>query len=131
MKNDETYSISELATYFGITTRAIRYYEEIGLLHPPRSEGGQRIFSKRERIRLELVFRGKKYGFRLEEIREMIQLFDLDPSGKKQLQKTIEYGQGKIEEVSSRIDDLTLLRTEMENLIVDFQTKLNKLESDD
>ncbi|WP_099159808.1 MerR family transcriptional regulator [Virgibacillus ndiopensis] len=128
MLKKETYSISELATYFGITTRTIRYYEEIGLLKPMRSDGGQRVFTKKERIRLQLVFRGKKYGFSLEEIREMIQLFDQDPSGKQQLIKTIEYGQGKIKEVSKRIDDLVMLRTEMERLIVDFQTKLNELE---
>lgn len=131
MRNEESYSISELASYFDITTRTIRYYEEIGLLQPRRSDGGQRIFTKKERIRLQLVFRGKKYGFSLEEIREMIQLFDRDPSGKKQLKKTIEYGQEKIGEVSSRIDDLMMLRTEMESLIVDFQTKLTELESDD
>lgn len=131
MRNEETYSISELASYFDITTRTIRYYEEIGLLKPERNGGGQRVFTKKERIRLQLVFRGKKYGFSLEEIREMIQLFDRDPSGKKQLKKTIEYGQEKIGEVSSRIDDLMMLRTEMESLIVDFQTKLTELESDD
>lgn len=131
MNTNETYSISELASYFDITTRTIRYYEEIGLLQPGRSDGGQRVFTKKERIRLQLVFRGKKYGFSLEEIREMIQLFDRDPTGKKQLKKTIEYGQEKIGEVSSRIDDLMKLRTEMESLIVDFQTKLTKLESED
>ena len=131
MRNEESYSISELASYFDITTRTIRYYEEIGLLQPRRSDGGQRIFTKKERIRLQLVFRGKKYGFSLEEIREMIQLFDRDPSGKKQLKKTIEYGQKKVGEVSNRIDDLMMLRTEMESLIVDFQTKLTELESDD
>ncbi|MDC3411896.1 MerR family transcriptional regulator [Terrihalobacillus insolitus] len=130
MKNDETYSISELASHFGITTRTIRYYEEIGLLKPMRSDTGQRIFSKKERIRLQLVFRGKKYGFSLDEIREMIQLFDRDPSGKKQLKKTIEYGQKKVGEVSDKIDDLMMLRTEMESLIADFQTKLTKLEGE-
>lgn len=131
MKQEETFSISELATYFGITARTIRYYEEIGLLHPKRNDGGQRVFTRKERTRLQLVFRGKKYGFSLNEIREMIELFDRDPSGQKQLEKTIEYGKEKIGEVTSRIDDLMMLRSEMESLIVDFQTKLTKLESDD
>lgn len=53
MTNEETYTISELASYFGITTRTIRYYEEIGLLQPKRSDGGQRVFTKKERIRLQ------------------------------------------------------------------------------
>ncbi|MBP1971534.1 DNA-binding transcriptional MerR regulator [Virgibacillus natechei] len=128
MDKKETYSISELASHFAVSTRTIRYYEEIGLLNPVRSEGGQRIFTKKEKIRLKLVFRGKKYGFSLEEIREMIKLFDQDPSGKQQLERTIEYGQQKMREVTHRIDDLVLIRSEMEWLIEDFQTKLKELE---
>jgi DNA-binding transcriptional MerR regulator len=128
MKDEETYSISELAKRFGITTRTIRYYEELGLLHPKRSEGGQRIFSKREKTRLHLIFRGKKYGFSLDEIREMIQLFDVDPSGEKQLLRTIEYGKEKIEEVTERIDELVTIRSEMERLLEDFEKRLNKAE---
>ncbi|SET06268.1 DNA-binding transcriptional regulator, MerR family [Oceanobacillus limi] len=128
MTRKETYSISELAAQFGITNRTIRYYEELGLLQPSRSAGGQRLFTKKEQTRLRLIFRGKKYGFNLEEIREMIQLFDRDPSGKQQLQKTIEYGHEKVEEVTSRINELVTIRTEMEKLLEDFQMKLNELE---
>ncbi len=122
----ETFSISELAGMFDISTRTIRYYEELGLLHPKRSEGGQRIFSKREKTRLRLIFRGKKYGFSLDEIREMIELFDVDPSGKKQLRRTIEYGREKIEEVTERIDELAAIRGEMERMLEDFEERLNK-----
>jgi len=125
-----TYTISDLAEKFGVTTRTIRYYEEIGLLCPRRSEGGQRIFSKKEQTRLRLIFRGKKYGFNLEEIREMIQLFDHDSSGIRQLKKTMDYGKKKIEEVTAQIDDLMLLRSEMEDLLKDFQIKLTALESE-
>ncbi|GAB3805816.1 MerR family transcriptional regulator [Virgibacillus kimchii] len=125
-RHQETYSISELAERFGITTRTIRYYEELGLLHPKRTEGGQRIFSKRESTRLRLIFRGKKYGFSLDEIREMIELFDVDPSGKKQLLRTIEYGREKVEEVTERIDELVTIRSEMEKMLEDFEERLNK-----
>lgn len=131
MSCNETYSISELAKQFGITTRTIRYYEELGLLHPKRSEGGQRIFSRREITRLRLIFRGKKYGFSLEEIRKMIQLFDVDPTGKKQLLRTIEYGKERIEEVTERIDELVRIRGEMERLLEDFTEKLKQLENMD
>jgi len=95
MNENVTYTISELAKQFGITTRTIRYYEEIGLLQPERTEGGQRIFSKKEFVRMRLISRGKKYGFNLQEIREMIQLFDHDPSGISQLQRTMDYGREK------------------------------------
>src|SRR5699024_3778247 len=128
MNENAVYTISELAKHFGITTRTIRYYEEIGLLQPERSEGEQRIFTKKECVRLRLILRGKKYGFNLHEIREMIQLFDHDPSGITQLKKTMDYGREKIEEVTAQINDLTLLRSEMEDLLKDFQKKLNILE---
>ncbi|WP_340085093.1 MerR family transcriptional regulator [Siminovitchia sp. FSL H7-0308] len=124
----ETYSISELAKQFNISTRTIRYYEEIGLLAPKRRENGRRIFSKREKIRLQLIFRGKKYGFQLEEIREMLELFQIDRTGKKQLKRTIEYGEEKIMEVNERIAELEEIRGEMEQLLVMFQKKLKELE---
>ncbi|WP_339162940.1 MerR family transcriptional regulator [Siminovitchia sp. FSL W7-1587] len=124
----ETYSISELAKQFNISTRTIRYYEEIGLLAPKRRENGRRIFSKREKIRLQLIFRGKKYGFQLDEIREMLELFQIDRTGKKQLKRTIEYGEEKIMEVNERIAELEEIRGEMEQLLVMFQKKLKELE---
>ncbi|SDM19375.1 MerR family transcriptional regulator [Sediminibacillus halophilus] len=123
---ERTYTISELAADFQITPRTIRYYEEIGLLHPKRTDSGRRLFTSREKTRLRLVFRGKKYGFQLEEIKEMIQLFDKDPSGKQQLQKTIEYGNNKIEEVSTRIEELETVKQEMETLIEEFRQKLTE-----
>jgi DNA-binding transcriptional MerR regulator len=122
------YSISELAKQFNISTRTIRYYEEVGLLHPPRSEGGQRFFTRKEQTRLKLIFRGKRYGFTLDEIHNMLQLFDLDPSGRKQLLKTIEYGKEKIGEVSERIQDLMAMRGEMETLIEEFEKRLTEVE---
>ncbi|WP_153463255.1 MerR family transcriptional regulator [Sediminibacillus terrae] len=121
---DRTYTISELAAEFNVNPRTIRYYEEIGLLQPRRTESGRRLFSGREKTRLRLVFRGKKYGFQLEEIKEMIQLFDKDPSGKQQLLKTIEYGNNKIEEVSKRIAELETVKREMEALVEEFRRKL-------
>jgi len=126
----DTYTISELASYFNVTTRTIRYYEELGLLTPERSRSGQRVFSKKEKTRLILIFRGKKYGFQLEEIKEMVELFDQDPSGKRQLEKTIEYGEEKVEEVSNRIHELTEMRDEMQSLMEEFRQKLNRLKGE-
>lgn len=80
----QTYSISELAKEFGVTTRTIRHYEEQGLLNPKR-EGMSRIFSNRDRVRLKLALRGKRLGFSLNEIRELFELYDLARDEKKQL----------------------------------------------
>lgn len=79
-----TYSISDLAAEFDVTTRTIRHYEEQGLLNPKR-EGANRIFSNRDRIRLKLALRGKRLGFSLGDIRELFELYDLSKDEKIQV----------------------------------------------
>lgn len=80
-----TYTIGELAQEFDVTTRAIRFYEDQGLLSPTRN-GQARVYSARDRVRLKLVLRGKRLGFSLGEIGEMLDLYDADPSEVGQLQ---------------------------------------------
>ena len=99
------YTISQLAEQFDISTRTIRYYEERGLISPIRTESGQRLYTKKDRAALKLILRGKRFGFSLEEIHEMISLFDNDRTGRKQLEKTIAYGEQKLKEVTERIED--------------------------
>ena len=80
----ETFGIAELAREFDVTTRTIRFYEDKGLLAPLR-EGQRRIYSPRDRVRLRLIMRGKRLGFSLDEIRELIDLYDVDPTEVTQL----------------------------------------------
>ena len=82
----ETYSISDLASEFGVTTRTIRFYEDQGLVSP-RRVGATRVFSNRDRVRLKLALRGKRLGFSLAEIRELFELYDVSRDEKKQLQE--------------------------------------------
>lgn len=119
------YMISQLADEFDISTRTIRYYEEMGLIHPTRTDGGQRIYSKKDRTVLRLILRGKRFGFSLEEIKEMISIFDLDRTGRKQLEVTIDFGKSKVSEVNAKIDDMVELRNEMLNLIQEFEERLS------
>ncbi|WP_317450927.1 MerR family transcriptional regulator [Alkalibacillus aidingensis] len=123
-------TISELANKFHVSTRTIRYYEEIGLIQPRRNQSGHRIFSKKEEIQLQLISRGKKYGFNLDEIREMIHLFDKDPTGKEQLKRTIEYGEEKLSEVNQRMEELRQMKEEMEQFLQVFHRELNQLEEE-
>jgi len=81
-----TYTISELAKEFDITTRTIRFYEDQGLLSP-RREGTTRIFSSRDRVRLKLALRGKRLGFSIAEIRELFELYDVSRDERKQLEE--------------------------------------------
>lgn len=79
-----TYAIGELAREFGITTRAIRFYEDEGLLSPIRL-GAKRLYRRRDRARLKLILRGKRLGFTLSEIRETFDLYDQAHGESKQL----------------------------------------------
>ena len=81
-----SFTISELAREFAVTTRTIRFYEDQGLLSPKR-EGTSRIFSQRDRVRLKLALRGKRLGFSLAEIRELFDLYDVTQDEKKQLEE--------------------------------------------
>lgn len=80
----KTYTISELAQEFDVTTRTLRHYEDQGLVTPTR-EGVNRIYSHRDRVRLKLALRGKRLGFSLSELRELFQLYDLAHDERRQL----------------------------------------------
>ena len=80
----DTFGIAELAREFDVTTRTIRFYEDKGLLAPER-EGQRRVYAARDRVRLRLIMRGKRLGFSLDEIRAMIDLYDVDPTEVTQL----------------------------------------------
>ncbi len=107
-----TYTISELAREFGVTTRTIRFYEDQGLLSPSR-EGANRVFSNRDRVRLKLALRGKRLGFSLAEIRELFELYDITRDEKKQL-----------EEFLSRLDRR---RAHLEQQREDIEVMLNEI----
>ncbi|AMA72194.1 MerR family DNA-binding transcriptional regulator [Aneurinibacillus thermoaerophilus] len=127
MKRQETYSISQLSSELDISTRTIRYYEERGLLHPTRSPGGTRRYTKADRARLKLILRGKRFGFSLDEIKEMLDLFYEDRLGVKQLERTIEYGVEKIKQVEEQIEELTVLRDELLSFKEAFEARLWEL----
>lgn len=120
-------TIQEVAKEFDVSTRTIRYYEELGLLKPNRSSTNQRTFSKKELAKLKLIFRGKRYGFSLEEIKEMVLLFDDDRTGIQQLERTVEYGEEKIQEIDSKIAELVQMKKELQQLQGIFTEKLATL----
>jgi DNA-binding transcriptional MerR regulator len=82
--SDRTWSIGELAAQFETTLRTIRFYEDRGLLSPQR-EGTTRVFSDRDRVRLQLILRGKRLGFTLDEIAHVLDLYDESPGETGQL----------------------------------------------
>lgn len=122
------FTISELAEELGITPRTIRYYEEVGLIEPIRHEDiGQRLYGARERVRLKLILRGKRLGFSLAEIKEMIDLYDEDPTEKEQLQRVIAYGERRLSVIDEMLQDLQVMREEIMEYHIRFVERLNQL----
>jgi DNA-binding transcriptional MerR regulator len=113
MKQQTTFSISELAREFDLTTRSVRFYEDQKLLFPKRS-GQTRIYSRQDRVRLKLILRGKRLGFSLAEIRELFSLWDKTHSGsEKQLKRLIEVITIKRAELSQQLEDIANLQAEL------------------
>lgn|SRR5690625_880641 len=119
-------TIREVSEMFGLTSRTLRYYEEIGLLSPERNAANHRIYSRRELAKIKLIERGKRYNFNLEEIKEMILLFDKDRTGIAQLERTIEYGREKVAEIDQRIAELKQIKREILVLEKEFCEKLKR-----
>ena len=104
---EESWSITALADEFGVTLRTIRHYEDVGLLTPER-RGSRRVFHPRDRIRLQLVLRGRRLGFSLPEIRTIVNMYDEQPGEAGQLHyllEQIEVRRAELDRLRRDIDD--------------------------
>ncbi|USD35412.1 MerR family DNA-binding transcriptional regulator [Vibrio sp. SCSIO 43145] len=103
----ETYKISELAKEFDITTRSIRFYEDMGLIQPER-KGSMRVYQRRDRVRLKLILRGKRLGFSLAEIRDLLELYDTNQID-TQLIKMLKIIDEKEDVLKRQLEDITIV----------------------
>ena len=99
------YSIAELAREFGITARTIRFYEDEGLVKP-RRQGLTRLYSAHDRVRLSWILRGKRLGFSLAEIKELLDLYQVDRTGVQQLRELLRRSRVHIVDLERRRRDL-------------------------
>ncbi|MFA6012268.1 MAG: MerR family DNA-binding transcriptional regulator [Desulfobacteraceae bacterium] len=113
MSEKTHYSISELASMLEISPSTIRFYEEKKLIDPDRTSGNQRIYSRKDRARLKLILRGKRFGFSLDEIAEIIGLADMEVNETSQIEKSLAYADKRISEIRTRRNELDLLETDM------------------
>lgn len=113
--NPEMLTVTELARETGITARAIRFYESKGLLKPKRA-GTTRVYTHRERGRLQLILRGKRLGFTLTDIGEYLDLYDADPTQQDQIALLLEKVNVRIQELEAQKADLEVSLKELSNV---------------
>ncbi|MCP4207196.1 MAG: MerR family DNA-binding transcriptional regulator [Shimia sp.] len=103
--SQETMTIREMCDAYDVTPRTLRFYESKELLFPVR-EGQKRLFTKRDRARLKLILRGKRFGFSLEEIRQLLDLYDMGDQQATQLQRTYEVAKHRLKDMEEQRDEL-------------------------
>ena len=117
MQMSENYmTIREMCDAFDVTPRTLRFYESKELLFPQR-DGQKRLFTKRDRARLKLILRGKRFGFSLEEIRQLLDLYHVNDQQQTQMNSTLEIAH-------DRLDDLVKQRVELDSAIDDLREQI-------
>jgi len=113
---EQTLTIREMCAAYNVTARTLRFYEAKELLFPIR-EGQKRLFTKRDRARLKLILRGKRFGFSLEEIRQLLNLYHIGDQQQTQLARTYDIAR-------ERLADMVSQRDELNEAIADLESQL-------
>jgi DNA-binding transcriptional MerR regulator len=106
MSDDDVMTIREMCDAYDVTPRTLRFYESKELLFPIR-QGQKRLFTRRDRGRLKLILRGKRFGFSLEDIRQLLGMYAMGDQQRSQLEKTLELARERLAEMERQRDELT------------------------
>ena len=105
MSDEQMMTIREMCDMFDVTPRTLRFYEQKELLFPVR-EGQKRLFTRRDRARLKLILRGKRFGFSLEEIRQLLDLYHMGDQQQTQIAAAYDVARERLADLESRRDEL-------------------------
>jgi len=108
----KSFTITELAAEFDVTPRAIRFYEDVGLLEPTRS-GRNRVYSQRERTRLKLTLRGKRLGLSLQEIKQLVDMYDSPSDTRPQLEAFLSVLRAHRQQIELQLEDIRVTLEEI------------------
>ncbi len=122
------YSIGDLSAELALSQRAIRFYEDQGLLAPQRI-GGNRVYGARDRARLQLILRGKRLGFALADIKELLDLYDVDPDHLEQLRATLAKGRARIAELERQQEEIALTLKELREIGTHIEESIRRKEA--
>ncbi len=114
--SDDLMTIREMCDAFDLTPRTLRFYEAKELLFPIR-DGQKRLFTRRDRGRLKLILRGKRFGFSLEDIRQLLDLYGIGDQQRRQLSRTLELAEHRLEEMRRQRDELEATIAELDGQI--------------
>lgn len=114
----DTLSIREMCDTFDVTPRTLRFYEAKELLFPLR-QGTRRLFTKQDRARLRLILRGKRFGFSLEEIRQLLGMYDREGSNEAQLLRTYEIAKDRLAQMEAQRAELDVAIAELKTQLVE------------
>jgi len=128
MSKERTWSISELSKEFGITPRSIRFYEEKGLISPRRTEGEYRLFDRRDRTRLKLILRGKRFGLSLDEISDILGVASTDMDEADQIKKALAHLEKALADLAERKQQIEAMQRDLLQYVGGMRTRLAQLE---
>ena len=114
---DDVLTIGEMCEGFGVTARTLRFYEQKELLAPIR-QGARRLYDRKARARLQLILRGKRFGFSLEEIRQLLDLYYVDNNQMTQLREVLLVGR-------RHLDEMLAQRTALDEAIAELTAQLD------
>ncbi|QBX35427.1 MerR family DNA-binding transcriptional regulator [Paracoccus liaowanqingii] len=122
--SDDLMSIRQMCDAFAVTPRTLRFYEARELIFPHR-RGQHRLYDRRDRARLTLILRGKRFGFSLEQIRQLLELYEPGGTNRAQVAATIEIGRARLADMEQQYAELSEAIAELRVQITDAQGRLS------